>query len=286
MYLGIDIGTSSVKAVLVDEHDTVVDQASAPLTVSRPQPGGPSRIPPTGGAPPTPRSRRCRRTLRGRARPSACRARCTARRCSTPPTRRCARPSCGTTAAASSECAELEKAEPRAARDHRQHRHAGLHRAEAASGCASTSPTVFGHALRAAAQGLRAAAHDRRQGQRHVRRRRHAVAGRRQRDWSPAMLAATGLTESHMPRLVEGSDATGTLRAEVAAAWGMDAVPVAGGGGDNAAGAAGIGVVGRATRSCRSAPRACCSWPRRSSCRIPPGPCTPSATACRASGTR
>ena len=57
------------------------------------------------------------------------------------------------------------------------------------------------------------------------------------------MLAATGLNESHMPRLVEGSDATGTLRKEVAADWGMDAVPVAGGGGDNAAGAAGIGVI-------------------------------------------
>ena len=57
------------------------------------------------------------------------------------------------------------------------------------------------------------------------------------------MLAATGLTESHMPKLVEGSDVTGALRKEVAADWGMDAVPVAGGGGDNAAGAAGIGVI-------------------------------------------
>ena len=39
MYLGIDIGTSSVKAVLVDDKDTVVEQASAPLNVSRPNPG-------------------------------------------------------------------------------------------------------------------------------------------------------------------------------------------------------------------------------------------------------
>ena len=39
MYLGIDIGTSSVKAVIVDDRDTVVEQASAPLNVSRPQPG-------------------------------------------------------------------------------------------------------------------------------------------------------------------------------------------------------------------------------------------------------
>ena len=63
------------------------------------------------------------------------------------------------------------------------------------------------------------------------------------RRWSPEMLAATGLTESHMPSCVEGSDVTGTLRKDVAADWGMDAVPVAGGGGDNAAGAAGIGVI-------------------------------------------
>ena len=39
MYLGIDIGTSSVKAVIVDEDDGVVEQASAPLSVSRPQAG-------------------------------------------------------------------------------------------------------------------------------------------------------------------------------------------------------------------------------------------------------
>ena len=36
MYLGIDIGTSCVKAVIVDDHNRVVDQASAALTVSRP----------------------------------------------------------------------------------------------------------------------------------------------------------------------------------------------------------------------------------------------------------
>ena len=38
MYLGIDIGTSSVKAVIVDDN-TVVEQATAPLNVSRPQAG-------------------------------------------------------------------------------------------------------------------------------------------------------------------------------------------------------------------------------------------------------
>jgi xylulokinase len=63
------------------------------------------------------------------------------------------------------------------------------------------------------------------------------------RDWSDKMLAATGLTRDHMPRLYEGSAATGVLRADIAERWGMPQVPVAAGGGDNAAGAAGIGVV-------------------------------------------
>lgn len=63
------------------------------------------------------------------------------------------------------------------------------------------------------------------------------------RDWSDAMLDATGLSRAHMPRLFEGSEATGVLSAEVAARWGMGRVPVAAGGGDNAAGAAGVGVV-------------------------------------------
>ncbi|MEZ0168011.1 xylulokinase [Microvirga sp. TS319] len=64
------------------------------------------------------------------------------------------------------------------------------------------------------------------------------------RDWSPAMLAATGLDERHMPRLVEGTDVSGRLTREAAGALGLrPGVPVAGGGGDNAAGAVGIGVI-------------------------------------------
>src|SRR5579859_5969220 len=38
MFLGIDIGTSSVKAVLVDEHAAIAAESSAPLSVSRPRP--------------------------------------------------------------------------------------------------------------------------------------------------------------------------------------------------------------------------------------------------------
>jgi xylulokinase len=64
------------------------------------------------------------------------------------------------------------------------------------------------------------------------------------RAWSPAMLAATGLAETAMPRLYEGSDPTGTVRRSLAADWGMRGeVIIAGGAGDNAAGAVGIGVI-------------------------------------------
>jgi xylulokinase len=73
-----------------------------------------------------------------------------------------------------------------------------------------------------------------------------------QRRWSPAVLAATGLTEAHMPRLVEGSAVSGHLKTELARRWGITTrtaegqvrnIPIAGGGGDNAASAVGIGAV-------------------------------------------
>ncbi len=63
------------------------------------------------------------------------------------------------------------------------------------------------------------------------------------RMWSEELLAVCGLGLGHMPRLHEGSEVTGTLRGDVAARWGMGAVPVVAGGGDNAAGAAGVGVI-------------------------------------------
>ena len=64
------------------------------------------------------------------------------------------------------------------------------------------------------------------------------------RDWSDDLLAATGLTRIQMPRLVEGSQVSGTLRATLAARWGLPSgVAIAGGGGDNAAAGVGVGVV-------------------------------------------
>ena len=64
------------------------------------------------------------------------------------------------------------------------------------------------------------------------------------RRWSAELLAATDLDERQMPALVEGTEAAGTLRADLAAAWGLgDGIVVAGGAGDNAASACGMGTV-------------------------------------------
>ncbi len=64
------------------------------------------------------------------------------------------------------------------------------------------------------------------------------------RDWSDALLGRSGLTRAHMPRLVEGSAVSGVLIGSVARQLGLSpGIPVAGGGGDNAASAIGMGVV-------------------------------------------
>ena len=63
------------------------------------------------------------------------------------------------------------------------------------------------------------------------------------RAWDETLLAATGLARAHMPDLVEGSEKSAILSAELAAEWGVARVAIAGGGGDNAASAVGIGAV-------------------------------------------
>lgn len=64
------------------------------------------------------------------------------------------------------------------------------------------------------------------------------------RDWSDYLLATTGLEHVNMPDLVEGNAVGGQLRDTLATRWNMPkGIPVAGGGGDNAASAIGMGVV-------------------------------------------
>jgi xylulokinase len=64
------------------------------------------------------------------------------------------------------------------------------------------------------------------------------------RDWSDEGLSATGLSRGQMPRLVEGCAPAARLRRAMALRWGMTKQPmVAGGAGDNPAGAVGIGAI-------------------------------------------
>jgi len=64
------------------------------------------------------------------------------------------------------------------------------------------------------------------------------------RRWSDELLAASGMRREQMPRLVEGTDVSANLRKSLAERWGMaSSVVVAGGAGDNAASAVGTGTV-------------------------------------------
>ena len=64
------------------------------------------------------------------------------------------------------------------------------------------------------------------------------------RDWSAELLDITHMRPEQMPRLVEGTEPSAALRGELAARWGMGgSVVVAGGAGDNAAAACGLGIV-------------------------------------------
>src|SRR3954464_12777089 len=243
MYLGIDIGTSSVKAVIVDDRDTVVEQASAPLNVSRLQPGWSEQNPADWWA----ATNSAVKALPAKAR-AAVQAvglsgqmhGATLLDAADKPLRPAILWNDGRS---EQQCAKLEKTEPRSREITGNIAMPGF-TAPKLVWVRENEPAVFKDTrcvllpkdyVRLLMTGEKASDCSDAAGTLWV-----DVAKRR---WSPEMLAATGLSESHMPKLVEGSDATGNLRKEVAADWGMDSVPVAGGGGDNAAGAAGIGVI-------------------------------------------
>lgn len=64
------------------------------------------------------------------------------------------------------------------------------------------------------------------------------------RTWSVPLVAASGLTPDQLPPVIEGTEPSATLRDDVADALQLTrGIPVAGGGGDAAAGAVGIGAV-------------------------------------------
>jgi len=64
------------------------------------------------------------------------------------------------------------------------------------------------------------------------------------RDWSPEVLEKLEIPAEWMPKTHEGPEVTGVISAEAAALTGLKAgTPVVGGGGDQAAGAVGVGAV-------------------------------------------
>lgn len=65
-----------------------------------------------------------------------------------------------------------------------------------------------------------------------------------QRNWSDEVIDALGIPREWLPAVHEGTQVTGEISAEAAAATGLQAgTPVVGGGGDQAAGAVGMGCV-------------------------------------------
>ena len=243
MYMGIDIGTSAVKTVVLDEQGNVIDQASAPLDISRPRPlwseQDPAQWWSATNAAVSALPLSSRQAVRGIGLSGQMHGATLldARQ-------RVLRPAIlwndGRSAA---QCVELETALPEITRITGNRAMPGF-TAPKLLWVRTHEPETFGETamvllpkdyVRLCMTGDTASDMSDSAGTLWM-----DVAQRR---WSHAVLAATGLDERQMPTLFEGSQITGTLRADVAVAWGMARVPVAGGGGDNAAGAIGVGVV-------------------------------------------
>jgi len=247
MYVGIDIGTSSVKAVLLDPDQRVLDSASEPLVVSRPQPGFSEQDPAQWwqatlavldrlAASRKPAMRALRGIgLSGQQHGAVLLDAADA----------VLRPAIlWNDVRSHRECMELEEREPRLRRITGNITAPGF-TAPKLLWVARHEPEIFARTRRVllpkdyvrllltgeAVSDMSDASGT-------------AWLDVARRDWSDEALAATDMDRSYMPRLVEGSGPSGTLRAALAERFGIEGeVVVAGGGGDNAASACGIGAV-------------------------------------------
>ena len=243
MYLGIDVGTSSVKAVVADESQAVVAQASAPLTVSRPRPlwseqdaesWWKATVEAIGALP-----AEVRRAVKAVGLSGQMHGATLLDEADRP-----LRPAILWNDGRSGvECAELEAAEPQSRAITGNLVMPGF-TAPKLLWVRKHEPEIFRRTasvllpkdyVRLKLTGEKVSDMSDASGTSWL------DVGRR--DWSDAMLGATGLSRKQMPRLVEGSETSGTLLREVASELGLASVPVAGGGGDNAASAVGLGVV-------------------------------------------
>src|SRR5262245_9842344 len=247
MYLGLDIGTSSVKGVLIDAKQEIVASASAPLRVSRPHPGWSEQAPEDWW-------KACGKAVKALARqkPKAIAqvegiGLSGQQHGATLLDRddKVLRPAILWNDARSfAECRDIEAREPRA-RDITGNIPLAGFTAPKLVWVKKHEPRIFEKVAKVLLP------------KDYVRFRMTGEyasdmsdsAGTywldvEKRAWSDVLLSATDLSRQQMPALFEGTDATGRLTPAVAKAWGMPKRPVvAGGGGDNAASACGIGAV-------------------------------------------
>ncbi|HEY5020161.1 MAG TPA: xylulokinase, partial [Steroidobacteraceae bacterium] len=243
MFLGIDIGTSSVKAVLVDEREAIVAQASSPLTVERPQALFAEQDPESWWR----ASVAAIRSLPAPARAAVRAIGLSGQMHGATLLDRAGnilRPAIlWNDGRSGRECVELERREPRSRAITGNIMMPGF-TAPKLLWVARHEPQIFARTARVLLP------------KDYVRLKLtgDAVSDMSDaagtgwldvgaRDWSDEMLVATGLDRSHMPRLVEGNAPSGTLRAEAAEQLQVPPVVVAGGAGDNAASAVGMGVI-------------------------------------------
>jgi xylulokinase len=243
VFLGIDIGTSSVKAALVDETEALLGQASAPLTVSRPQPSFAEQDAESWWQASVAAVQQLPRAARAQVRALGLSGQMHG---ATLLDRdgRVLRPAILWNDGRSlAQCAELERRVPRARAITGNIVMPGF-TAPKLLWVAEHEPEIFRRVasvllpkdfVRFRLTGEKISDMSDAAGTSWL------DVGRR--DWSDEMLAATGLSRAHMPRLVEGSEPGATLSAESAALLGLPRALVAGGGGDNAASAVGAGVV-------------------------------------------
>jgi xylulokinase len=243
VYLGIDIGTSSVKAVLVDDGDGLIAQASANLAVSRPQPGFSEQdaeawwqatVNAVNGLPAAARAAVRSVGLSGQMHGATL----------LDEKDRPLRPAIlWNDGRSARECLELEQREP-AARAITGNIVMPGFTAPKLLWVAKHEPEIFQRTasvllpkdyVRLKLTGEKVSDMSDASGT--------AWLDVGKRAWSDSLLQATGLTRSHMPSLVEGTSPSGSITADAAGQLKVPRVVVAGGGGDNAASAAGLGVV-------------------------------------------
>jgi xylulokinase len=247
MYLGLDIGTSSVKGVLIDGKDKIIATATSPLKVSRPHPGWSEQNPEHWW-------KACNTVVKAlaKAKPKAIAAvegvgLSGQQHGATilDKSDKVLRPAILWNDARSfEECKDIETREPRARSITGNIPLAGF-TAPKLVWVKKHEPRVFEKVAKVLLP------------KDYVRLRMTGEYASdmsdssgtywldvEKRAWSDVLLAATDMTREQMPQVYEGTDATGRLTPAVARSWGMPKRPVvAGGGGDNASSACGIGAV-------------------------------------------